>query len=372
MVCLADLPQSPQVQQQMSHPSSHSDTWRSSSSQQKQPIATPQPHAAHRTQPSNASQPGHVNLPFEMIPFVLSLMERINSLAYQLESVSTSPIPSGYIRGKNVESHVMSCIFYALRILFVLDDACENRLSEATLRIQLLLPSSQFFDFQLWYQHLMHRRALLFKHTVLSRSVRSFSTYLQSMGLDRLSKRPNHSRTSPFGHGDRYNQLTQAFNRTQQTSTSLSFLVDLAPTVRPYRAHTEALSEYYPELAVDFSQHTIKHLLDDQSWTKDLGVFGESVRVETMAIRQVRLQGYNRTQPVRLCLNGHGARSTLVEAQDLTYVTRHLIRTMADMIDHPVIFLVGCIVNLELAFFPKHPSCRNTGSSRNIRHLKTV
>ena len=64
--------------------------------------------------------------------------------------------------------------------------------------------------------------------------------------------------------------LANSLRKLNANKTTSSLLIDLPATVRLYRALTEALSEHYPELGVDFSQHTIKHLLDDKRWIERL------------------------------------------------------------------------------------------------------
>ena len=47
----------------------------------------------------------------------------------------------------NVERHVMCVLFYALRLLFVLDGSTEYVIIEATERMRGIMPNVQLFNF---------------------------------------------------------------------------------------------------------------------------------------------------------------------------------------------------------------------------------
>ncbi|GAU94138.1 hypothetical protein RvY_05965 [Ramazzottius varieornatus] len=113
-----------------------------------------------------------------MIPFVVGLFKKINSLEYGMESISIHRAPlASSRRTMNMESHVMCCIFYALRFLVVLDDTTENQICDITKEIHAQKPDLNLFNFRVCYQHLTHRRMLLFKHTMLSRKTQSAQAY---------------------------------------------------------------------------------------------------------------------------------------------------------------------------------------------------
>ena len=318
-----------------------------------------------------------LNLPFEMVPFVLGLLDRINSAKYQIEYTSLLDA-KGYKKTKNAECRIMSCIFYALRLLFVLDESTENHISNATEQMQLMAPTVNLFNFRVWYQHLTHRRALLFKHTMLSRQVCSSSAHADFVQMNQAPlsdiKKKDSRVIKNWKARDLQLRLVHALHKLNIEKTSSPLLVNLPATVRPYRAHTEALSEHYPELAVDFSHHTIKHLLEDQSWITQLipVEIAADVRGEVESVQRTRKISIARMPLLRFFRNRYNGSKKQVEEENLPRMVRDLVRTLAEMIDHEYEYFFGSLVFLELAFFPKNPLCTRIRNSREIKHLKLV
>ena len=319
-----------------------------------------------------------LNLPSDMIPFVLGLSDRINSATYRMESISIRRAPKASLRrSRNVESHVMCVIFYALRLLFVLDGSTEYVISDATDRMQGIMPNVQLFNFRLWFHHLMHRRLLLFKHTMLSRKSHSAMAYCDFIQANLISRSVSSAKIlagdrKTKGRKKLYQELQLSWRLcNNKVSRAFGGLIDLPVTVRPYRAHTEALSEYYPELAVDFGRQSIQHLLEDGSWPLQTVELRRTVEVERLAIQKARKAGHNHTQPLRLVRNrASGDRRKIVEKEHMSVIIQDLVRVMAEMIEQQPAQLFGYILFLELVFFPKHPHCYYAGNSRNLKKLK--
>ena len=148
--------------------------------------------------------------------------------------------------------------------------------------------------------------------------------------------------------------------------------MNLPVSARPYRAHTEALSEHYPELAIDFSKQTIAHLLYDKTSSANLGAHSETVRSQLLTIQATRRMAYSQAQPFRFCQYHAPSKKKMVDESNLPRVTGDLVRTMAEMIDQDSSYLVGTLVNLELIFYPKHPLCRRGRHSNGIKMMKNV
>ncbi|GAU90111.1 hypothetical protein RvY_02577 [Ramazzottius varieornatus] len=323
-----------------------------------------------------------LNSPSEMIPFVISVAEKSEISEYHIRTGSVKRISSAYKRGKNVESPVMSCIFHVLRILFVLDDSTENRVSQFISNLQDMIPATPFFNFRVWHQHLMHRRAVLFRHTFLSRQNRNSAAHVNFTERNHIPSSVYELRRPPRGAiknrqvATMYHDLRFRLQRDlpKPVNEGAQVFIDLPVPARPYRAHTEALSQHYPELAVDFSKHTIKHSLSEgiEGWVGPHERKREDILVEVAALQLARADAYKDMRLIRHFKNRDENRKVLVDEENLPRVVRDLIRTMADMIDQFPGYLVGNLVYLELAFFPQLDIRKNIQRARKAKITKTL
>ena len=148
----------------------------------------------------------------------------------------------------------------------------------------------------------------------------------------------------------------------------------LPPTLRPYRAHTEALgTQTHPELLIDYDRYSLSHVLvDDVLATR--GILPHSWNVVEEDKRSECLKALGRLKAAQaVCYSGafpvraHNVRTLnrlasveLVRSSTMQW----LIRMLAGMIEHDPKLLLGQIMYVEMGMFANNIFCKAVGVQR--------
>ncbi|GAU92772.1 hypothetical protein RvY_04812 [Ramazzottius varieornatus] len=320
-----------------------------------------------------------LNLPRSFLGYVMALMDKLNLTEYTLDLRAAA----GYMKQRacNVEALVMACIFHALRFMFGLDGKAEKAISAETVKLRWLLMTEAnvtLFDFLEWKQHLDARRIVLGRFT----NITPASSVSSRLGM--LSKK-----TMSWGkmeedrqHPADYVTLQKSFQndnhcRPYRPSMKLKDygkFVLLPPTLRPYRAHAEALADTSDALSLEFGQFSLSHVLIDEVLAskghlpREWKVLEEENRYECLKclgrLKAAQVVCYNEAYPLRAHNNRTGtnfAQVKFVRSDTMQW----LIRVMADMIEQDPKALLGEIMYLEMGLYPHNNFCRAYGPYRN-------
>lgn len=203
---------------------------------------------------------------------------------------------------ENAEALAMSLIIFSLRIFFGLDDATELFLTTQTRLIQeKITDDTVLFDILEWMHYLDCRRLALFSHTSLFEK-RSLSAALAMVSLNMVAEKRkltwSRLERNKF-QDENYEDIQTAF-QDLEVSAPENFYIQLPVTLRPFRAHSSALSAKIPVLKVYFDDDSMDHILQAECGLVTFQTNGLIAR-ELALIAAKRKDAYQKSFSVRSC-----------------------------------------------------------------------
>jgi hypothetical protein len=180
-----------------------------------------------------------------------------------------------------------------------------------------------------------------------------------------------------------YENLQRSFQRLELPSNEQDEMnIILPPNLRPFRSHGAVLGDHYPSLLQEFDSFSLSHLTptvktkDRHSLPADWTMNDDEMTPDALGhlgrIKAAQAAAFHDSYPVR----AYNIRGCTVEPS-LDFVQseslKFLIEIAAEMIEQQPESLLGEVMYLEMALYPRNPDCRWTGGKafsavQKLRH----
>ncbi|XP_055328452.1 uncharacterized protein LOC129581420 [Paramacrobiotus metropolitanus] len=294
-----------------------------------------------------------LNLPAALVPLIAQVIECSGCSTYEIPH----PVASRDCMrvARNPEAVAMALIVHTLRILFGFDDVWEAILVEAD-NLARLIDGVAVFSLAEWIDYINLRRIALFKHTSLLQScdgiammefMREQADWHKGIKKGILENNTQYEKV--------YGDLSRAFKDSRGVNDLVSRFVTVPVTLRPFRACTQELAVLHPDLACDFSSHSISYLFaNDSNWLPRGMPDGEAKEI-LQSLKNIHLAG------VENCRKSITLRSQVMvneshEKLPLRYLPqplRWLLTTCAEIIEQNPASLLGQVLLMEESLYGK-------------------